>query len=70
MGLLHQGTLQPAKVPADFGAVFARHLSETVIEMKQDEVEKLLMPAAEKLAAQKYGAPSWLAERSVAEVKA
>jgi lipoyl(octanoyl) transferase len=68
-GLLHQGTLQPVKVPEDFGMMFAKHLAESVIEVKQDEVESLLLPAAEKLVAQKYGAESWIKQRSVAEAE-
>jgi lipoate-protein ligase A len=64
-GLLHQGTLQPVKVPAEFGAVLAKHLSESVVEMTPPEAEKLLLPFAQKLASEKYGAESWIKERSV-----
>lgn len=63
-GLLHQGTLQPTKVPHDFGAIFAKHLSDAVFEISQPNAEALLLPEAQSLAAHKYGAVSWLSERT------
>lgn len=66
-GFLHQGTLQPVKVPGSFGAVFAAELAEEVVLMPQGEAEARFLEAAKKLAAVKYGAESWLKERKTAE---
>jgi lipoate-protein ligase A len=63
-GLLHQGTLQPVKVPENFGSLFARHLSESVAEFTQAEAESRLLAEAQNLAAYKYGAASWLSDRT------
>jgi len=67
-GLLHQGTLQPTRVPHHFGAIFAQHLSDAVAEITQPDAESLLLPEAQNVAAHKYGAPSWLTDRSPASV--
>ena len=63
-GFLHQGTLQPVQVPADFGSMFAKHLAEEVSVISQTDAWSLLMKEADLLTHQKYGAPSWLTERT------
>jgi len=69
-GLLHQGTLQPTRVPYDFGALFSRHLADAVSELSQPSAEALLLPEAQSLATHKYGAVSWLSERTPASSSA
>lgn len=66
-GLLHQGTLQPVKVPENFGSLLAKHLAEEVNEVSQTEAETSLLSTAEKLAKQKYGTAGWLEERTIRE---
>jgi lipoate-protein ligase A len=64
-GFLHQGTVQPLKVPEGFGAKFAGHLAREVTMIPQAEAENALMPVAQDLAQRKYGAVEWTTDRSV-----
>ena len=57
-GLLHQGSIQTLNLPTRFGADFAAHLAAAVRSQAFDVAE-----AAEKLAAEKYGARAWLEKR-------
>lgn len=66
-GFLHQGTVQPLKVPASFGAEFAHHMAKDVLTISQGEAEDSLMPQAQDLALRKYGSDSWTLHRSIAE---
>ncbi|WP_051946180.1 hypothetical protein [Verrucomicrobium sp. BvORR106] len=63
-GFLHQGTIQPVKLPASFGLLFARQLAMEVIVMDQQEMEARLMPAARNLARDKYATVEWTLHRS------
>jgi len=54
-GLLHQGSIQTLDLPPNFAPSFASHLAPEVHAQSFN-----LTLAAEKLAAEKYGAPSWL----------
>jgi lipoate-protein ligase A len=64
-GLLHQGSVQGISIPAGFAETFARLLSNVVTVEDQTRTESLLRDAAHKLDVEKYGAPSWLHDRSV-----
>lgn len=64
-GFLHQGTIQPVKLPAEFAGLFAQALASQVAVVHSAEVERLLMPHAEELVRMKYGTPGWLHDRSV-----
>lgn len=63
-GFLHQGTIQPLKIPEGFGAVFAAELAEVVQTMDQKQMEACLMPAAAELVAGKYGHSDWTENRT------
>ncbi|WP_050028382.1 hypothetical protein [Verrucomicrobium sp. BvORR034] len=63
-GFLHQGTIQPVKLPADFGLLFARQLAMDVVVMDQMEMEARLLPAARELARDKYETMEWTLHRS------
>jgi lipoate-protein ligase A len=67
-GFLHQGTVQPLKVPAGFGANFARQLAQEVKMIPQADAEASLMAAAHDLARRKYCAGEWTRNRSVMEM--
>lgn len=56
-GLLHQGSIQSAELPENFGGLFAAKLASHVIrrQMKQSELS-----AAAMLAESKYATPQWL----------
>ena len=56
-GLLHQGSIQCADLPANFGARLAEKLAVHVIERPPREGEQ---EAAARLSEMKYGADSWL----------
>jgi lipoate-protein ligase A len=58
LGLIHQGSIQGLDLPAEFPATFAAHLAGAVRNRSFD-----VIPAAEKLAAEKYAAPAWLERR-------
>jgi lipoyl(octanoyl) transferase len=62
-GLLHQGTIQPLKPPADFDLTFAGALATGPVVVSQEDALRLLLNRAEILAAEKYGAASWLEDR-------
>jgi lipoate-protein ligase A len=66
-GFLHQGTVQPLKVPDGFGVEFAKHLAGDVHAVTQGEAETTLMRAAHDLARRKYGTMAWTQNRSVQE---
>ncbi len=66
-GFLHQGTVQPLKVPDIFGAEFARQMANDVRMISQSEAETSLMPQAQDLALRKYGSSGWTQSRSIAE---
>jgi hypothetical protein len=63
-GFLHQGTIQPVKIPPPFGLLFARQLAVEVTVMNQEEMEAKLLPVARELALQKYGSMEWTTNRS------
>ena len=65
-GFLHQGTIQPVKLPSDFGLLFAHQLAMDVTVMNQMEMEARLLPAARELARDKYATMDWTLHRSVA----
>ena len=67
-GFLHQGTVQPLKVPEDFGAAFARQLAHEVRLVAQTEAEAALMAVAEDLVQRKYGSAEWTRHRAVIEL--
>ena len=69
-GFLHQGTIQPVKLPEEFGELFAGSLARHVTVADAGEVERLLMPRAEELVRCKYGTPEWLQDRSVRRAEA
>jgi len=58
VGLIHQGSVQMIELPAFFGTAFAGHLAGAVRLQSFD-----VTLAAEKLAAEKYGARDWLEKR-------
>lgn len=62
-GFLHQGTIQPLVPPVGFALAFARALAITPAVVNQEEAQHLLLRRAEILAAEKYGAASWLENR-------
>jgi len=64
-GFLHQGTVQPIRVPEGFGVKFARRLASEVRVISQTEAEALLLDGAQALARQKYGSGAWTLHRSV-----
>ena len=57
-GLIHQGSIQTLHLPPAFSAAFSGHLAASVRPRSFDVTH-----AAEKLAAEKYGARSWLEKR-------
>jgi len=57
-GLIHQGSIQSLPLPETFPHSFATHLSRTVHPHSLD-----ILPAAEKLAAEKYATRPWLEKR-------
>ena len=59
-GLLHQGSVQPVKLPARFGQAFAVALAEKVIR-KPLSLE--LLERAERLAIEKYRSVAWIRRR-------
>ena len=67
-GFLHQGTVQPLKVPIGFGVSFARQLAQEVSVIPQFQAEASLMSAAQDLAHRKYGSVEWTRHRSVLEL--
>jgi lipoate-protein ligase A len=67
-GFLHQGTVQPLKVPTEFGAKFARQLAQDVSMISQVQAESSLMSQAQDLAQRKYGTVEWTRHRSVLEL--
>jgi lipoate-protein ligase A len=67
-GFLHQGTVQPIKLPDEFGMSFAGHLAQEVRTISQADAEATLMPAAQNLALRKYGSVEWTRHRSVIEL--
>jgi lipoate-protein ligase A len=67
-GFLHQGTVQPLKLPKEFGLRFSQQLAREVKVISQAEAEKTLMPRAEDLARRKYGSAEWTRSRSVGEL--
>ena len=58
LGLIHQGSIQGLDLPSGFGGAFAARLGEVVRARSFD-----VMPAAERLAAEKYGTRAWLEKR-------
>jgi len=67
-GFLHQGTVQPLKVPEDFGGALARQLANEVGMIPQFQAEAALMAVAEDLAQRKYGSAEWTQHRAVVEL--
>jgi lipoate-protein ligase A len=67
-GFLHQGTVQPLKVPTEFGARFAKQLAQDVSLIPQVQAETSLMPLAQDLAQRKYGTADWTQYRSVLDL--
>jgi lipoate-protein ligase A len=68
-GFLHQGTVQPLKVPGEFGAKFAEHLAQHVQMKTQSDAEAALLPAAQDLVPRKYGSIEWTRHRSTIEFR-
>ena len=66
-GFLHQGTVQPLKVPQGFGPEFAAHLAMEVRLIAQSDAEALLLPAAQELVPRKYGSIEWTRHRCTIE---
>ena len=56
-GLLHQGSIQTAELPGNFGKQFAAKLAAGVI---QRQVKQSELSAAIELAGSKYATPQWL----------
>lgn len=67
-GFLHQGTVQPLKMPDGFGAKFALHLAHEVHHITQADAESAFMSAAQDLVPRKYGSAEWTRHRSVNEL--
>jgi lipoate-protein ligase A len=67
-GFLHQGTVQPLKLPTEFGPRFARQLAQDVSVIPHAQAEASLMSLAQDLAQRKYGAAEWTRHRSVLEL--
>jgi lipoate-protein ligase A len=67
-GFLHQGTVQPLKVPEGFGLRFAQQLAREVRIVTQAEAEAALLPVALDLVPRKYGSTEWTRHRSVVEL--
>jgi lipoate-protein ligase A len=63
-GFLHQGTIQPLKIPPGFGLLFAQRLATQVQVLGQPEANALLLPVALELVESKYGYPEWNTHRS------
>ena len=59
-GLLHQGSIQHANVPNDFGKRFAKRLCENCEEIS---IDPMTLARAEEIAARKYGTTEWLLRR-------
>jgi lipoate-protein ligase A len=57
-GLMHQGSIQPLKLPPGFGAAFAARLGGVVRLQSFDATIE-----AEKLVAEKYGTRAWMERR-------
>ncbi len=57
-GLIHQGSVQGVELPEGFGDLFAARLGGAV---KREAFD--VMPAAERLAAEKYGTRQWMERR-------
>ncbi len=57
-GLIHQGSVQGVELPGGFGEGFAARLGG---EVSQEAFE--IIPAAERLASEKYGTRAWLEQR-------
>ena len=64
-GFLHQGTIQPLKIPSSFGLLFAKQLATEVDVVEQAEMEARLMTAALELSTSKYSYPEWTTQRSI-----
>ena len=64
-GFLHQGTVQPLKVPASFGAEFAQQMAHEVRMITPGDAETSLLPTAQDLALRKYGSRGWTLHRSI-----
>ena len=62
-GLLHQGSVQPLRVPTELGMSLARRLAREVTIMNQHDAESNLLNEAAALAAAKYAQTSWLLDR-------
>ena len=56
-GVLHQGSIQLAALPEDFGLRLANALAAKI---ESRELSEMTVSEAENLAAQKYGCESWL----------
>ncbi len=67
-GFLHQGTVQPLKVPVHFAGAFARLLASDVRVVSQTDAESALVPMACDLAERKYGSDGWTHHRTVHEL--
>ena len=65
-GLLHQGSVQPLRVPPELGMSLARQLAREVTIMNQNAAESNLLNEATALAAAKYAQASWLLDRRAA----
>lgn len=67
IGFLHQGTLQPLKVPESFPAIFAAELASGVTMVPHRDAESALAGRARVLVDEKYGSAAWFHERKVTE---
>ncbi len=65
-GFLHQGSVQQAPLPPDFGPIFAKRLAMNVILAPPRPTLESLLPVANRLAAAKYETESWTHDRNVA----
>jgi len=64
IGLLHQGTIQPLKVPEAFATAFAAKLADHVTAVTQQEAEKTLLAPATEIATAKYSTKAWNLHRT------
>jgi lipoate-protein ligase A len=67
-GFLHQGTVQPLRVPIEFGVRFAKQLAQEVSVISQVQAETTLLSSAQDLTQRKYGTAAWTQHRSVLEL--
>ncbi|TLD70147.1 lipoate--protein ligase family protein [Phragmitibacter flavus] len=64
-GFLHQGSVQQAPLPSNFGTLFASQLAKKVVQLDDLATITDLLPAAQLLIDTKYGTESWTTSRTV-----